>query len=206
MLNTEHVFKRLQLGDTATEAIGKIRQLVTTDADPVAKAKSIVQAILGIEPTIETPEQARLIAMKVGESAFKVNHNIAEPADLLKSCQDYVSLFLANPANKWMFAVDSQVPEYTAKVVKGIDVAVPVKDNGKIKKGGKQILAAELYKKYVLEAKKPATNQEFIMILVKELGMSKAGATTYAYNCKKQLGEPAGGLVKAKKGRKAKKV
>jgi hypothetical protein len=50
------------------------------------------------------------------------------------------------------------------------------------------------------------TNQQFIALVMKELKMSKPGATTYAYNAKKELGEPEGGIVKAKKGRKAKEA
>jgi hypothetical protein len=125
---------------------------------------------------------------------------------LVADARKYALERIANPEFSWMY---TEAPRVTVaadvkQVVKGIDMKVAVKANGKIKKGGKQILAAELYKKFVLEATKAATNQEFIAILVKELDMSKSGATTYAYNCKKQLGEPAGGIVKAKKGRKAK--
>ena len=61
--------------------------------------------------------------------------------------------------------------------------------DGSIKKGGKELLAVELYKKYTSELNgAPYQNQAFIAILVAQLGMSKAGATTYNYNMKKKFG------------------
>ena len=81
----------------------------------------------------------------------------------------------------------SQTNAPVVSLSEGIDDKVEVKADGKIKKGGKQILAAELYKKHVVETENPVDNQGFIKILMAELGMTKAGATTYAYNCKKQF-------------------
>jgi hypothetical protein len=206
MLNTEAVFKRLDLGRCAGDSVQRIREVITEAVDPLAKAKAIIKDILGLETTYTDELKARIVAQKVGEQSFKANHNIDDAEALLKVCEEYTDKFITNPANAWMFVKDETptVVSHVVQVVKGIDVKVAVKANGKIKKGGKQILAAELYKKYVLEATTAATNQGFIAILEKELGMTKAGATTYAYNCKKQLGEPKGGIVKAKKGRKAK--
>jgi hypothetical protein len=56
--------------------------------------------------------------------------------------------------------------------------------NPKKKKGAKQELAAELYQK-----NKDKDRKEIIQIFVDEIGMSKAGATTYFYNMRKQFGE-----------------
>lgn len=206
MINTEAVFQRLNLGSSRTDAVQRIRELVEGANDPAAKASGVIKDILGLETKYEDDGRALHIAQKVAEEVFKANHKVDNENELLTQCEKFVDAFRADPKNAWMFAKPTRnvEPTETKQVVKGIDTKVEVKANGKIKKGGKQVLAAELYKKHVLEAKKAATNQEFIAILVKELGMSKAGATTYAYNCKKQLGEPAGGIVKAKKGRKAK--
>lgn len=205
MLNTEAVFQHLDLGKSRIECVQRIREIVEGAVDPAAKATAIIKDIIGLEPKYDDATRARLVAQKVGEEVFKANHRIADEEELLKTCEDYVTKFMTNPKNAFMFAKDTptSIAVEKVEVVKGM-TKVEVKSNGKIKKGGKQVLAAELYKKHVLDAKKAATNQEFITILVKELGMSRAGATTYAYNCKKQLGEPAGGIVKAKKGRKAK--
>lgn len=52
----------------------------------------------------------------------------------------------------------------------------------KPKKGDKQRRAIDLY-----EANKTKTNAEVVAVFMKELDMSKAGATTYVYNCKKGI-------------------
>ena len=72
------------------------------------------------------------------------------------------------------------------QVVSSVDVKVEVKDNGQMKKGGKQIIALELYKKFVVDAEEgnKLSNSDFVKLLMKELGMSLAGSRTYAYNCK----------------------
>jgi len=61
-------------------------------------------------------------------------------------------------------------------------------------KGAKQNKAAELF-----EANKGKTRQELIALFMKELDMSKAGASTYVYNCQKKAG-----VTSNKKGKKAK--
>jgi hypothetical protein len=206
MTNTKAVFERLNYGRDRLEAVQKVREVIQAAADPLAKAISVINDIIGLKPTFEDPILARVTAQKVAEEAFKANHVVDNEEAFLANAREYATKFTTDPKNQWMFAKDdtSATPSEAVQFVEGIDVKVEVKANGKIKKGGKQVLAAELYKKHVLEATTAMTNQEFIACLVKELGMSKAGATTYAYNCKKAQGEPAGGLVKAKKGRKAK--
>ena len=57
------------------------------------------------------------------------------------------------------------------------------------KTGTKQARAVELLKGVAFVTK--ADKASAIEILVKELGMSKAGATTYAYNAQKLLAQPA---------------
>ncbi len=206
MLNTQAVFTRLDLGESAVVVVQRIRESIEMAADQSTRASQLIKDIIGIDTKYRDENIARTVAMKVGEMVIGVNHQVDNEEDLLASCEQYASDRVYNPSNAWIYAR----PEPTAddvnvvQVVADIDVKVAVKANGKIKKGGKQILADELWKKYVLEAKPAATNQEIIAIIMKDLDMSKAGATTYAYNCKNKLGEPEGGIVKAKKGRKAK--
>lgn len=172
-------------------------------ADVVAIATKLVKDMIGADATFTEANEARLVAMALAEAASKNDGKFENEVVALALAQKRAADHMAK--NAWMYVKKtSAAPTETKAVVEGIETKVAVKADGSIKKGGKQVLAAELYKKHVLEATKAATNQEFIAILVKELGMSKAGATTYAYNCKKQLGEPKGGIVKAKKGRKAK--
>ncbi len=66
----------------------------------------------------------------------------------------------------------------------------------KPKKGLKQEAAKKIY-----EANRGAENHVIIELFMKQLDMSKAGATTYLYNIKKAMGEPVGN---GKRGRKPK--
>lgn len=207
MINTSPAFTRLNLGTSSGRAVQEIRDLVNASKTPTTKASELIKMIVGVETTYTDPTRARLIAMSVADEAFKVNHQIADAEDFIKLCEARVDAFMTRVENAWMFATKGVThAQETVQVIDGIEMKVALKANGKIKKGGKEILAHELYKKHVLEAPTALTNQEFITVLMKQLDMSKAGATTYAWSCKKKLGEPAGGLVKAKKGRKAKPV
>jgi hypothetical protein len=196
----------MDLGESANVIVRRIREAIEGSPSPQAKAESLIHSIIGVQKKYDNENIARTVAMKVGEESFKVNHQIANVDEFLAICEKYATERVNDPKNAFIYAK----PEVTVdtannvQVVEGIDVKVPVKADGKIKKGGKQILADELYKKYVLEANTPSTNQEFIAIVMKDLDMSKAGATTYAYNCKKKLGVHKNGEVKSKKGRKPK--
>lgn len=204
MLNTAQVFERLQLGTSPMTAVAAIRDRIDNATIKSTEAEKVIFEILGVKVHYENEDKARLVAKAVGEEAWKANHEIDDVAVFISACEARIDKFMTNPHNAFHFVK----PEYTTvqgemkQVVEGVDLKVEVKQDGSIKKGGRQVLAAELYKKHVLETKEPVTNQGFIAILIKELGMSKAGATTYAYNMKKELGEPEGGLVKSKKGRK----
>lgn len=208
MLNTAAVFTRLDLGTSAATAVQRIREEVETAPDQAKRANELIKAIIGVEYEFKDPTFARLVAMGVGDRAFRANHQIDDPAIFLDGIVTHVDKLMAEPGNAWMFVkpTNTAVTGTVVQVVKDLDVKVAVKDNGKIKKGGKQVLAAELYKKYVLNVKPEDAldNQGFINVLCKELDMSLAGARTYAYNCKRDLGEPVGGLKKGKRGKKAK--
>lgn len=51
--------------------------------------------------------------------------------------------------------------------------------------GSRQERAAALYKKHVIDAEVKPTNMWFKELLVKELGMTASGASTYAFDCDK---------------------
>lgn len=207
MLNTKAVFERLNLGTTGQHALQTVREKIDLANDPLAKSNELINTMVGVDRKYDNAIFARLVAMAVADNAFKVNHEIADVEEFLNQAEARIKKLMDDPNNAFMFVPTVRTVTGAPTVTKDIaGVKVAVKDNGKIKKGGKELAAHELYKKHVLESAKPASNQEFIAVLMKELQMSKAGATTYAYNCKKKLGEPAGGIVKAKKGRKAKAV
>lgn len=174
------------------------------NVDVIGLATKMVKEMIGADVVFTEGNEARLVVMALAEAASNCEGKFEDETAALLRAQTRAAEHMANKANTWMYVKKVHaVPTEVKTVVEGM-TAVAVKADGTIKKGGKQVLAAELYTKHVLNAATPSTNQEFIKILVKELGMSKAGATTYAYNCKKSLGEPKGGIVKAKKGRKVK--
>jgi hypothetical protein len=155
----------------------------------------------GVEPKI-ADDVEMMVCQGVIENVVK---NVGQPideAEVLARAKARVAKLVSAPQHHWMFVK----PDYSiagqtneVAVVAGIDTKVAIKKDGSIKKGGKEVLAAELYKKRVLASKQPVTNREFVQILISELGMTKAGATTYTYNVDRKFGQK---LVKARKGGK----
>jgi len=215
MSNHKHVLERLQIPtNSVNAAVQTTRERIVNEDDPIAASVKFINSVITVpDVTISFEDEflARLTAQALVEAIILAGDSETDSTTLYLKAQERAKGLREEPRLAFIYTKDVVDVDGVGvrhgeelKTMAGTDVKVLVKANGKIKKGGKQVLAAELYRKHVLEAKTPATNQEFISILVKQLDMSKSGATTYAYNCKKQLGEPAGGIVKAKKGRKAK--
>ena len=169
-----------------TRMVQQIRDCITNAANPVTRAQSIVRAITSIDVKLPDVETAIPFTQYVAKAAIEEAEELKDHQPLIDRAFERVSeLFKKHP---WSAPrVESQTAGPVVAVVEGIDVKVEVKADGKIKKGGKQILAAELYKKHVTDAETPVDNQGFIKILMAELGMTKAGATTYRYNLAKQF-------------------
>lgn len=165
--------------------VQQIRQYIEVSASPISAAQRVIRNITSIDVEIPNIETAVPLAQYIAINALKAEEGMTYEA-LIENGFTYVSeLFKKHP---WASPkTDSSTAPNTVAVVEGIDVKVEVKADGKIKKGGKQILAVELYKKHVLETETPVDNQGFIKILMTELGMTKAGATTYRYNLAKQF-------------------
>lgn len=205
MLNVKGQLERMNLClHSPLLSMQLMRDRIDNAADPRTFAIDVIEQLTGIKKVYENALDAKLIAMGVVEKTVKAEGEIADPEEMLMKIENHVKSMRENPTMSWMFAVEEKRAreQNLQNVIEGVDVKVAIKDNGKIKKGGKQVLLEALYRKHVLEAATPATNQEFIAILMKELNMSKAGATTYAYNAKKLYGEPVGGVAKSARGRK----
>lgn len=202
MLDTRPALTRLGISTTsAMHAVQQVRLWIEDGAETerLSRANDLLERILGVKLSmadvadrpIATPlTYAVTIAQAAVEATIK-QEGLVDNVDLLMAnAKDRANKFINTPAHKWMFAL----PEVTAvsttdvAVAEGIEVKVAIKADGKIKKGGKEILAVALYEKHVINAATPVDNQGFIAILMKELGMSKAGATTYNYNMKKKFG------------------
>ena len=170
--------------ESVVQMVQQIRSHISESADPINKAKRLIHAITDIDVAIPDVETAVPLAQFVAKTALE--EEMCDFPNIIERAFSYVSeLFKKHPWSAPKVATQTNGP--VVAVVEGIDTKVEIKADGKIKKGGKQILAVELYKKHVVETENPVDNQGFIAILMKELGMTKAGATTYAYNCKKQF-------------------
>lgn len=202
MLDTRPALDRLGISTTsAMHAVQQVRLWIEdgAEADRLNRTNDLLQKVLGVKLTmadvndrpVATPiTYAVTIAQAAVEQTIK-QEGLVDNVDLLMSnARERASKFITTPAHAWMFAVADVTETSTEQVAvaDGIDVKVAVKADGKIKKGGKEILAIALYEKHVTKSATPVDNQGFIAILMKELGMTKAGATTYNYNMKKKFG------------------
>lgn len=195
MLNVKHTLDRMGFNSTCyTQAVQQVRERLETDG--IHLAGTLVFEILGIHATFESEDQALLVVQAVVEDAIK-HDGVAgnDPEEALAIAKKRVHEFMTKPANKWMFAKPegySATHIVETKQIGGVDTEVAVTAEGKFKKGEKEKHAITLYKTFTesnpLAADPQKANQAFIAILQKELGMSKAGATTYNYNMKKKLG------------------
>ena len=185
MQSVQHTLTQMDFETTSiTRMVQQIRDTIASASNPVAKAQRIVRAITAIDVNLPNIETAIPFTQYVAKAALEEVDELKDHQPLIDRAFERVSeLFEKHP---WSAPrVESHTTGPVVAVVEGIDVKVEVKADGSLKKGTKRILADELYKKYMLVTT-PLTNQQFIAILMKELKMTKAGSTTYAYDCKKK--------------------
>jgi hypothetical protein len=171
-------------GGKGVGVINKLLGLNLSYASFIEDASTVKEDLLTDYELMVTQAVAEQMVKNVGVSVDEV--------EVLTKAKARAMRLLTSPQHAWMFAkpeaTASGQPTTDVAVAAGIELKVAVKADGSIKKGGKELLAIALYEKHVKNAATPLTNQEFIAVLVKELGMSKAGATTYNYNMKKKFG------------------
>lgn len=212
MLNTSAAIAQFtDAGDSIAQIVQAIREKIESSVRPLTTACAIIEDIIGVVPyNITDAREARVMAQRLAVRCHELKHNVVDVHGVAEEAFNYAKQYVADPKKQWMWVTDDTTQDSTqpakSTAIEGVTVQVAVNADGKIKKGGKQVLVLELYKTHVLEAENPLSNQGFIQVVMKELQMSKAGATTYAWTARKELGEPEGGIVKAKKGRKPKEV
>ena len=173
--------------ESVVQMVQQIRTHISESADPIAKAKRLIFAITDTDVKIPDVETAVPLAQFVAKASLE--EEVCDFPDIIERAFSYVSeLFKKHPWSAPKVASQTNGP--VVSVCEGIDVKVEVKADGKIKKGGKAIIAEEMYKKYVLNASTPLSNKEFIQLLVKEAQFTQAGATTYRYNLAKKFSQP----------------
>lgn len=208
MLDMTHTLDQFTDKGTSIQMIVQaIREKIEESSRPLDIANAIIEDMVGVVPfKMIDVRLARVVAQRIAVGIHELGYRVVDVHGLVTDAVEYAGKYVNDPSKAWMWvSEDTASAAEVSTTIEGVETQVAINAaTGKIKKGGKQVLVLELYKKHVLDATPPATNQEFIQVVMKELQMSKAGATTYAWNAKKELGEPEGGIVKAKKGRKAK--
>lgn len=189
MLDVSHVLDRYRISrDSEAMATSEVGILVRDSLTPMATASHFVKDLLSINWVFDEPIYAGLVCKHIVKTCVKSRCLIDDIDAVMNDAIGYAYKFINNPNNSYMWAKLDESSDVSAnhiKVVEGIDTKVAVHASGKIKKGGKQVLANDMYQKYVVNALEPLNNQGFISLLMKELDMTKAGATTYNYNQKK---------------------
>jgi hypothetical protein len=197
MLDIKQVLQRYAIRTSNISfAVADTAVVVGEAPDPIQRAKRLFDDVLGvvaIDLSFDEPVYARIAAKKMIQLVAERNYEVEEieVPKLLSEIIQYTDQYVQDPKNSHLWSQpdeDNPAPK-AVHVVEGLDCKVVLTNAGKIKKGGKQVLAHELYVKYVLEAEVPLANQDFIVLLMKELDMTKPGATTYAYNERKAAKE-----------------
>lgn len=190
MLNVKSMLDRYNIRYTnKVFAVADISERVMGAVDPCYMATKIFNDLLNIPVPFKDPVHARTAAKHMVRDIITCNCQLDEEdiADIIEAAIEYADQFCADSTNSYLWAQpdETKVDIPTIQLIEGIDVKVAIREDGKIKKGGKQVLAAELYDKFIKLAIEPLSNQLFIQLLIDKLDMTKQGATTYAYNLRK---------------------
>lgn len=192
MLDVSHVLDRLQIRrNSALQGCQDVGNLIRDAANPCQEARLVFSMVLSKSVIFNDDVHARVAAKAMIREVISAGCVIDDAQLFVDEALEYADQFCEDP--KWSFLwarPESETAikvEQTVQVVDDIDIKVAVKADGKIKKGGKQVLAFEMYKQHVVEAEVPLTNQQFIALIMDKLDMTKPGATTYAYNAKNKF-------------------
>lgn len=177
-MNTEQVLIRLNIDpECRIKAVQEVRNIIEGSSNPLAAAKILFSNLAPPDEEFKFTDanDARLTVAKLVETAILLGEKY-DPQDALIR----VAAWLVNhkEKNPWSFLKSETTVSSETQHREGVNVEI--KADGSFKKGSKQILAQVLYEKH-----KALSNQEIIAIFMKELDMSKPGATTYLYNAKK---------------------
>ncbi|PPD55505.1 MAG: hypothetical protein CTY12_00585 [Methylotenera sp.] len=190
MLDTTHVFDRLRIDHrSAVIACQEVGNMIRDSATPLTTSSKLFNDFLSLDVRFDDEVYARVCCKSMIQQIVEKNNIVDDSQVILDYANAYAKSFCEDPKWSYLWSKPENVTTATSdvqvQVVKELDTKVAVKADGSIKKGGKQILAQELYTKHVVDATTPLTNVEFIALIMKELDMSLAGARTYAYNAKK---------------------
>lgn len=188
MLNIAHTMEKMEIPMSVTGAIQAVREIVG-ETDTCVKASKLIRSLLSLEVSFTDSDVARVTSLAIAEAIVKVEGVIADEAVLYAQAVERAEKHMNAPANRWMYVKpEAESGPVETKSIEGTELNVVIKADGRIKRGGKQQVAEALFKVHVLDSETPCDNACFVKILMKEAGMSLAGARTYAHNCRKANG------------------
>ena len=163
-----------------------VRELMEDSGNVVLWCTRSIQRWIDRVVLFEDEVEARIFVKSFLYYLYKNGYEYTE--EVFENATEYTKQFLSD--SSWSFLKGSKKVNIPVKEtnIGDIQVQVAVNTNGKIKKGGKQVLAAELFKTHILNNAEPMSNKEFVELLMKELDMTKLGANTYLFNLRKEHG------------------
>lgn len=190
MLEVSHVLDRLRIRRShIAHAVEDIGIIVQDSRDPIYTASHLFDRILSVPVKFTDKVHARIACKSMIRDVilYKCSIDNDDVEDIVKDAIEYATNFQNNPNNSYLWTKPDEDDESSENIqsVAGCEQKVAIREDGKIKKGGKQVLAAELYDTHIKNNETPISNKEFIALLMSSLDMTQQGATTYAYNCRK---------------------
>lgn len=179
MVNIKQLLENLSINTSSrSAAVAGVREYIeqASEDNRLEAAIMFFYDVFGMRPTALTdPIIARMAAQYAVDAVSQTNYEFGNAPKILEEAVIKAERYQANPNNAWQFATSAS--ESSFKTDSDTHVA-PKKNKG--------TASQELYDIHVKNAEVPLTNIQFVELLVKQLGMTKSGARTYAYNCFKE--------------------
>ena len=176
MINVEQLLKNLNINTSSrSAAVAGVREYIELahEDDRLEAAIMFFYDIFGMRPAALTdPIIARMAAQYAIDQISQTHYEFGNAPKVLEEALVRAERYKANPNNAWQFVTSATESSFKTD-----------SDAPKAPKKNKGTMAVELYELHVKNATTPLTNIQFVELLVKELGMTKSGARTYAYNC-----------------------
>jgi hypothetical protein len=165
-------------------AVQEVRQKIDSGDET---GESIIAEVLGISRSYDDRMYAMHVAQYVVEKC--ISNDKIDPEQLIKMAEEHISFLRARPDFAWAFKSQQQKQEATLQqgeaqtTIAGQQVVV--KSDGKIKKGGKAVIAVAILDRYlddIIAKQLPYKPAEMKKLLQDECQMTQAGASTYEFN------------------------
>ena len=182
MVSIKQLLENLSINTSSrSAAVAGVREYIeqASEDNRLDAAIMFFYDVFGMRPVVTDAITARMAAQYAVDIVSQTNYEFGNAPKILEEAVVKAERYKANPNNAWQFATSSSDSSFTVDS----DTPKPPKKN-------KGTASQEMYDVHVKNAVKPLTNIEFVHLLVKELGMTKSGARTYAYNCFKADKKP----------------